>query len=179
MKLRIISGDLGGRPFHSPHGHVTHPMSEKIRGALFNILGDVEGLTLLDAFAGSGAVAFEALSRGCSAATLIDDDKGAIRTIKENAEVLGVEDRVSVIQANIKGWTANNYRKQFDIVVCDPPYDAVLESLIQKIARHVAPNGSLVVSWPSHEPIPKIDDMEAVRHKTYGNATLAFYKKPA
>lgn len=177
MKLRIISGELGGRPFNSPHGNVTHPMSEKIRGALFNILGDIDGLTLLDAFAGSGAVAFEALSRGAKHALLIDDDKSAMRAIKENIGLLGLDGRTSVKQVNIKGWTSNNYREQFDIVVCDPPYDAVLETLIQKLSRHVAPGGSLVVSWPSSEPIPKFDDLEPLRHKTYGNATLAFYKK--
>lgn len=177
MKLRIITGNLGGRQFNSPSGNVTHPMSEKIRGALFNILGDIEGLTVFDTFAGSGAVAFEAISRGAKHAFLVDLDKTAIRTIKENVEELGIEDKVTVMQSNVKGWSNNNTDKQFDIVVCDPPYDTVLEMVIQKLARHVAPNGSLVVSWPSHEPIPIIENMELLRHKTYGNATLAFYRK--
>ncbi len=176
MKLRIITGTLGGRQFNSPHGNITHPMSEKIRGALFNIMGDIEGLTVFDAFAGSGAVSFEALSRGAKHAFLIDDDKFAMRTIKENIEELGLHDQTTVQQANIKSWTNNNRDKLFDIVVCDPPYDAVLEMLIQKLSRHVAPSGSLVVSWPSKEPIPVIEGMETLRHKTYGNATLVFYK---
>lgn len=177
MRLRVITGELGGRIFNSPPGHVTYPMGEKVRGALFNILGDIEGLTIFDTYAGSGAISFEALSRGAKHAFMMDDDKFAIRTIKENIEALGLEDRTTVTQGNVKGWSNNNAHKHFDIVICDPPYDAVLETVIHKLARHVERGGSLVVSWPSSEPIPTFDDLEPLRHKTYGNATLAFYKK--
>ncbi len=177
MKMRIISGKLGGRQFNAPKSYHTHPMSEKIRGAVFNILGDVAGLSALDAFGGSGAVALEALSRGASAATIIELDKGAIRTIKESVESLGLVEEAAVIQGNIKGWSNNNTDKLFDIVICDPPYDAVLALLIEKLSRHVAPGGSLVLSWPSSEPIPELPDMTVLRHKTYGNATLVFYRK--
>lgn len=177
MKLRIIAGNLGGRQFDSPKGHVTHPMSEKIRGAVFNILGDIEGLSFFDTFGGSGAVSFEALSRGASSALIIDLDKTAMSTIKKNIELLGLQSKVTAIQANIKGWSNNNTDKHFDIVVCDPPYDAVLAGLIQKLSRHVTYGGSLVLSWPSSEPIPELEGLEVLRHKTYGNATLVFYRK--
>jgi 16S rRNA (guanine966-N2)-methyltransferase len=72
--VRIIAGSLKGRTFSEPHGHRTHPMSEKVRGALFNALGDIEGLTFLDAFAGSGALSFEAASRGAKSVIAIDKD---------------------------------------------------------------------------------------------------------
>lgn len=177
MILRIISGTLRGRPFSSPKGNATHPMGEKIRGAMFNVLGDIEGLTLLDAFAGSGAVSFEAISRGARSALLLELDKTAARTIKENIALLGIADKTTVIQANTKGWSNNNTDKQFDIVVCDPPYDTVLESVIQKLSRHVSAGGSLVVSWPTSEPVPKIEGLEMLRQKSYGNANLIFYKR--
>jgi len=152
-------------------------MSEKNRGAIFNMLGDITGLTMLDAFAGSGAVGFEAISRGATSATLIELDKGAFLTIKQNIESLSLDDTDAIaIRGNIKGWSNNNPDKLFDIVVCDPPYDAVLEMLIHKIARHVADGGTLVVSWPVSEPIPVIPGMEQLRHKTYGNATIIVYK---
>ena len=67
--MRIIAGSLGGRVFKAPSGHRTHPMSEKIRGAIFNALGDISDLTVLDAFTGSGALCFEAVSRGVANAT--------------------------------------------------------------------------------------------------------------
>jgi len=173
----MIAGKYGGRTFQSPKTFNTHPMSDKIRGAVFNMLGDIEGLTVLDAFAGSGALGFEAVSRGAEQALLIELDKDAFLTIKRNIELLGLEGCVTAIRANIKGWSNNHPAQTFDIVVCDPPYDAVLELLIHKIARHVRENGVLVVSWPTHEPIPVIPGMEPLRHKTYGNATLVVYRR--
>src|SRR5690606_29584524 len=97
--------------------------------------------------------------------------------IKENIESLGLEDEIIAIQGNIKGWSNNNADHKFDIVICDPPYDAVLEQLIHKISRNVKQDGVLVVSWPTKEPTPEIPGMELLRHKTYGNATLFVYKK--
>jgi 16S rRNA (guanine966-N2)-methyltransferase len=152
-------------------------MSDKIRGALFNMLGDINGLTVLDAFAGSGAIALEAISRGAKSALALELDKTAFRTIKENIDMLGLDEQIQAIQGNVKGWSNNNTHKLFDLVVCDPPYDAVLEQLIHKISRHVVRGGLLVVSWPTKEPTPEIPGMELLRHKTYGNATLYVYKK--
>src|SRR5688500_6254990 len=106
--MRIITGYLGGRNFNSPRGHRTHPMSDKARGALFNALGDIEGLTVLDAFAGSGALSFEAISRGAVSATAIDIDKAAYEAIQANVESLGLEDKVTVLRKNIGGWSRNN-----------------------------------------------------------------------
>ena len=95
--MRIIAGTLKGRIFAAPHTLRTHPMSDKARGALFNVLGDVEGMSVLDAFAGSGALGFEALSRGASHVTSIDKDRMAVKTIKNNAVELSVESRAKVI----------------------------------------------------------------------------------
>lgn len=174
--MRIIAGKLGGRTFQSPKTYNTHPMSDKIRGAVFNMLGDIDGLTVLDAFAGSGAIGIEAISRGAKHATLVELDKDAFMTIKRNVASLSLDEYASVVRANIKGWSNNHLGDTFDIVVCDPPYDAVLELLLHRIARHVNDNGTMVVSWPTHEPIPKIPEMELLRHKTYGRATLCVYK---
>ncbi len=177
MKLRIVSGSLGGRQLDAPSGNTTHPMSERIRGAVFNILGDIEGLTVLDAFAGSGALSFEALSRGASCALMIELDQNAFNIAKENAISLGLENQTEIIRGNIKGWSNINQTRQFDIVFCDPPYDAVLGLLIEKIARHVAEKGVLVLSWPTHVEIPPLPNMQIVQKKAYGNATLVFYSK--
>lgn len=177
--MRIIAGKLGGRTFKSPKTYNTHPMSDKIRGALFNMLGDITGLTVLDAFAGSGALGFEAISRGAASATLIELDKEAFQTIKQNITDLGLDEHVHALRGNVKGWTNNHPEKWYDVVLCDPPYDAVLEQLIHKLARNVRYGGLLVVSWPTKEPTPEIPGMELMRHKTYGNATLYIYSKPS
>src|SRR3954465_12488188 len=97
--MRIIAGQLKGQQFQAPHGHKTHPMSDKVRGALFNVLGDIEGLTFLDAFAGSGALAFEAASRGAKAVTAIDRDSSAHKILEQNAKELGLKS-VKIIKAN-------------------------------------------------------------------------------
>src|SRR5438445_6894886 len=102
--MRIIAGRLGGRQFASPRGHRTHPMSDKMRGALFNALGDLSGLTVLDAFAGSGALAFEAVSRGAQHVVAIDVDKSAQRTIAKNITALGLADRVKLVRASAGAW---------------------------------------------------------------------------
>lgn len=175
--MRIISGKLGGRTFRSPRTYNTHPMGDKIRGAIFNMLGDIRGLTVLDAFAGSGALAFEAISRGAKSALLVELDKDAFLTIKRNIEALGLEYQARAVMRNIKGWSNNNTDKVFDIVFCDPPYDAVLETLIFQLSRHVCATGVLVLSWPISEPIPDVPSFTVLRHKTYGNATLIIYSR--
>ena len=81
MRLRIIAGNLGGRFIDSPDTATTHPMSERMRGALFNILGDITGKVVLDPFAGSGALGLEALSRGAASALFLERDAKAQKTI--------------------------------------------------------------------------------------------------
>src|SRR3954470_23836038 len=101
--MRIIAGQLKGQQFQAPHGHKTHPMSDKMRGALFNVLGDIEGLTFLDAFAGSGALAFEAASRGAKAVTAIEIDNSAHKTIGQNIKALHISTQVKAVKANTGG----------------------------------------------------------------------------
>jgi 16S rRNA (guanine966-N2)-methyltransferase len=175
--MRIIAGKLGGREFKSPRGHRTHPMSDKIRGAIFNILGDVTGLTLLDAFAGSGATSFEAISRGGAHATAIDNDKAACTTMHHNIVQLDIQEAVKVNRANITRWSLKNHEKQFDLIVCDPPYDNVQITVIQNLTRHLKKNALLVLSWPSHLPIPQLSGLATLTARQYGNAQVIFYRK--
>jgi 16S rRNA (guanine966-N2)-methyltransferase len=175
--MRVIAGRLGGRVFESPRGHRTHPMSEKARGAIFNALGDVEGLTFLDAYAGSGAIAIEAISRGAACALAIDVDIDAVKAISANVEALGLGDSMTVLRKNISGWSRNNQAKQFDIVVADPPYDDIRPNVLERLAVHVAPGGLLVLSWPGSEPVRDFADLSQVSHKSFGDIQLVFYRK--
>ncbi|HVX58426.1 MAG TPA: 16S rRNA (guanine(966)-N(2))-methyltransferase RsmD, partial [Candidatus Saccharimonadales bacterium] len=167
--MRIIAGNLKGREFKSPHGHKTHPMSDKIRGALFNVLGDVEGLTFLDAFAGSGALAFEAISRGAASALAIDNDRNAARALAENIQELKLGN-VKAVQASASAWSENNQDAKFDIVLLDPPYDNLQDNLLEKLAdRHVKPGGLAVLSYPgSLEALDLGFEIAAV--KSYGDS---------
>lgn len=180
MKLHIISGILKGRSFDAPSGNRTHPMSEKIRGAIFNILGDIAGLSVLDSYAGSGAISLEAISRGASKVTAIEIDKNAFSVAKKNIAALSNPDSIKLTRANVSSWSDNNNDCVFDIVILDPPYDDVRLSLIKKLLqRHVKDNGTAVLSLPSEMYFQNPVNFEEVQHKTYGNASLIFLKRIA
>jgi 16S rRNA (guanine966-N2)-methyltransferase len=175
--MRIIAGRLGGRNFDSPKTHRTHPMSDKVRGALFNALGPLHGLTVLDAFAGSGACSFEAVSRGAASVLAIDIDVEAVKTIAENVKALGLADAVTVRRKNISGWSRNNQRMQFNIVLADPPYTDIRPDVLERLTVHVASDGLFVLSWPGNEPVREFAGMKVISHKTYGDAQLVFYQR--
>lgn len=141
------------------------------------MLGDIEGLSLLDSFAGSGAIAFEAISRGANNAVAIDSDKNANKTMKENSDHLGISDKIKVIQANAGGWSDNNPEQRFDLVVCDPPFDKLQPTVLNKLKKHVKDEGLFILSYPVSADVPVFESMKCIEHKKYGDAQLIFYKK--
>jgi 16S rRNA (guanine966-N2)-methyltransferase len=177
--MRVIAGRLGGRTFNSPQSHRTHPMSDKIRGALFNTLGDLSGLTVLDAFAGSGALSFEAISRGAQSVLAIESDRAAQRTIAENIKTLDVGEDVKLISTSANGWLQTNGNQQFDVVLLDPPYDDVQAPLLQRLATTVNEDGILVLSWPGDQLAPSFENLELIKERAYGDAHLIFYRRTA
>lgn len=175
--MRIIAGSLGGRKFASPHGQRTHPMSDKIRGALFNALGELDDLNVLDAFSGTGALSFEAVSRGASHCLAIENDRLAQRIISENIDQLGLSARVKLIKATAQGWLETNPSAVFDIVLLDPPYDNLQRITVATLAARANEDGTVVLSWPGDEELPELDGFTCVLHKTYGDAQLGFYQR--
>jgi 16S rRNA (guanine966-N2)-methyltransferase len=175
--VRIIAGRLGGRQFDAPKGFKTHPMSDKARGALFNMLGDLTGLDVLDAFAGSGALSFEAISRGAKHATAIESDRGAQKVIADNINKLGLPKSVKLIQASAGAWLQTNAAAQFDIVLCDPPYNDLQLNLIKRLAERVIPGGLAVLSWPSGETAPDLAGLTQLERRQHGDLTLVFYRR--
>jgi 16S rRNA (guanine966-N2)-methyltransferase len=176
--MRVIAGRLGGRNFDSPKTHRTHPMSDKVRGALFNALGELSGLSVLDAFAGSGACSLEAVSRGANSVLAIDIDPEAVKTIAANVRNLGVDETITVRRKNISGWSRNNQALQFDIVLADPPYNDIRPDVLERLCVHVAPGGLFVLSWPGSEAVREFGGLDVVSHKSYGDAQLVFYRRP-
>ena len=176
--MRIITGRFGGRTIESPKGHRTHPMSDKIRGALFNALGDLTGLTVLDAFAGSGAVSIEAISRGARSSVAIDIDKSANTTLVNNITTLGLTDQIQIVRANARSWSVKNRQRQYDLVLLDPPYNDVQIELVERLARHCTVGGLVVMSLPPNTRIilPP-ENYERISEKSYGDATLTFFRR--
>jgi 16S rRNA (guanine966-N2)-methyltransferase len=173
--MRIIAGKFKSRIIKSPRGHRTHPMSERIRGALFNSIGDIEGLSFLDAFAGSGAVGIEALSRGAKGVHAVEINADSFEVLKENRNKVTGEEELQVHRANIKTWLKNQDIR-FDVVVADPPYDNVSMNALDVVANYVEIGGLFIISLPPAEHM-NLDNFTKIDEKRYGNAKLVFYRR--
>lgn len=173
--MRIIAGEFKSRILKDPKSKRTHPMSEKIRGAMFNSLGDISGKTFLDAFAGTGSVAVEALSRGAVGVHAVEINPDSFDILKANRDAVTDSSRLRVHRSNVKSWVNNN-AEFFDIIMADPPYDAVSMNTLEAVSEFVQVGGLLIVSLPIAEHFRKAD-LKLLEEKRYGNAKLAFYKK--
>ena len=120
--MRVIAGTHGGRELIAPKGRTTRPTSDRVREALFSILGDLDGLSVLDLFAGSGALGIEALSRGAAQATLVDSGRPAVAAIRRNLGTLRLDAEVVPQPAARFLGAALRDGRQYDLVFLDPPY---------------------------------------------------------
>jgi 16S rRNA (guanine966-N2)-methyltransferase len=152
-------------------------MSDKVRGGLFGALGDIKGLTVLDTFAGSGALSIEAISRGAKSAQAIEVDITAYKIIVDNIKSLGLEDRIKVTRAFVVAWSTRNQAQLFDLIFADPPYDDIPYRDLDKLPRHLKDDGTFVLSWPGKMEPLKLTGLSQVHIKSYGDAQLVFYKK--
>ena len=177
MNVRIIAGKYGGRIIDGSSSDKTHPMSERIRNAMFNKIGDeLEGAKVLDAFAGSGSLGLEALSRGAASAVFVDRDRIAQKIIEKNIFTLKVEGQSQLIQANVSSWM-NTTTETFDIIFADPPYHDVQLSTVTKLFGLLKPNGLMVLSYPGRGEMPTETGVVVVDNRSYGTAALAYYRK--
>ena len=147
--MRVIAGTYGGRRLQAPPGDATRPTSDRVREALFSILGDrVGGARVLDLYAGSGALGLEALSRGADTVTFVDDAAPAIRAVRANLEQLGAA--ADVVRADALRWLrgAPSAGRQYDLVFLDPPYrrSGELGAPLSAALAPVLAEGALVVA---------------------------------
>jgi 16S rRNA (guanine966-N2)-methyltransferase len=176
--MRIISGLYAGRNLKSPPGTLTHPMSEKMRGAIFNTLGDIAGLDVLDAFAGTGAIGFEALSRGARLVAAIEQDRAARTIILLNLTALiPIGAPYTLEPVSILQWLARSGSLQFDIIIADPPYDDLQPETVARLPERLKQGGILVLSWPDGGLLPEMPGMTQIKQKTYGDSQLIYYRK--
>lgn len=182
VNIRIIAGTFGGRKIEAPYmdNHRTHPMGERIRNALFNSIGsEIEGARVLDAFAGTGAVGLEALSRGARQATFVERDKTAQKILAKNIETLGVNNRTIVIRATVANWlkTARS-SEMYDVIFADPPYHDLQLSTVSQLFGLLKPNGLMVLSHSGRGEGPNLENgIVVVDNRSYGNAYLTFFRR--
>lgn len=126
--MRIVAGTARGRRIEAPEGRTTRPTLDRVRQAIFNALDArelVRGAVVLDLFGGSGALAFEALSRGATSATIVEQDRSAIEFVHRNTAALGFASQVKVVRSDVTRWLDGDGAKalQPTLVLADPPYE--------------------------------------------------------
>ncbi len=173
--MRIIAGTHRGARIAAPKGLDTRPTGDRVREAAFNLIGPVDDASVLDLFAGSGAMGLEALSRGAARVSFVEADRVACRTISQNLEKLGLTGaRVTCADAI---WTLRQETSTYDLVLVDPPYErwAELEpKLAEHLPRVLAPDGLLVVETGSRvEPSLPLPIRTSRR---YGSARLTLFE---
>ncbi len=178
MNVRITSGKLRGRVISAPSGRLTHPMSSRVRGSLFNIIDkELQGAEILDVFAGTGALGFEALSRGAKHVTFIERDRVASKILGENITTLGVGEFTTLITTGVRAWVNKNINKSYDIIFADPPYNNLQLSTVSLLTSLLKPNGLMVLSYPGRGELPTVQGVVVVDNRSYGTAALTFYRK--
>lgn len=178
MNVRIISGEFGGRKIEAPDGRTTHPMGDRPRMALFNIIQhELPGARVLDAFAGTGSLGLESLSRGAESAVFVEKDRIAQRILAENITLLEVEDKAKLVRTTVSNWLETTDSEGFDIIFADPPYHDVQLSTVTRLFGLLKPGALMVLSTPGRcEDLSK-PGVVVVDNRSYGNAFLTFFRR--
>ena len=174
MGLRITGGFLSGRRIEWSEIAGTHPMGERQRLAIFNMLGDMRGARVLDLYAGSGALGIEALSRGAERCVFVERSRKCAVQIEAALEKLGLSEKAEVVVKTV-GSVLETVDDKFDFVFCDPPYDRVEVDVMKMIPKVMARNGTLVVSHPEGVEI-EFGDLKTVKHRKYAGANISIFE---
>ena len=175
--MRVVAGRFGGHTLVAPRGRATRPTSDRVREALFSILaGSIEGARVLDLFAGSGALAIEALSRGASEAVLVDSSPAAVAAIHRNLEAVGADAEVRRQDALTYLERARKDPRLYDLVFLDPPYRhaSALGKQLSAALEPVLASGARVVT-ESDRRAPLGLDLELVDERRYGNTLIRIH----
>jgi 16S rRNA (guanine966-N2)-methyltransferase len=176
--MRIVGGKWGGRTLVAPKGDSVRPTSDKVREALFKILGDVEDAEVLDACAGTGAFALEALSRGARRALAIEQDPRALAVIDKNREALGASGLEVWRRALVPALAALGGQR-FHVIFCDPPWRSVPalgRALLDAGGALLVPGGHLILEHAARtEPLAPGPHLSLRETRRYGDTALSFY----
>ena len=179
--MKILSGNLRGHPIAQPKTRATRPMVEKARAALFDVTGPVASLTVLDVYAGSGAIGFEAASRGAALVESIESNERVARTIQANITALGLADvyvpHVMTLQTWLSAPSQNPPAPRYDLIVADPPHRLLNAGLLERLVPFLNPGGVLVLGLNGKVEPPPLPPAKLISTKNYGDVALAFYQR--
>jgi 16S rRNA (guanine966-N2)-methyltransferase len=178
--MRVIAGRLGGRRFQAPRGSATRPTSDRVREALFSMLEDVEGASVLDLFAGTGALGIEALSRGAQAAVFVERDASVVRALRANLDALGITPATAQVRRadGLQALRSARARKEtYDLVFIDPPYGQARDwgpKLSAALPQVLGPDARVVVESDRRSPLELALAFE--RSRRYGDTSITIHR---
>ncbi len=177
--MRVISGSAKGRPLKGPRGARTRPTSDRVREALFDIVApSVQGARVLDLYAGTGALAIEALSRGAESAELVEADKGAQAVIADNLTRTGVQAKARLWRMRVEK-ALPLIGGPYDLIVADPPYaDPQITAVLSQLGPLTAPDGLVAIEHASRVALPdEAPGLALWKRRRHGDTTLSIYRK--
>ena len=184
--MRVIGGSARGRKLTAFRGDNIRPTTDRVREALFSILisrlGSLDGLTVLDLFAGSGALGIEALSRGAASTCFVDRARQSIATIRRNLELCHLIDRAELLQMDSQAVLSGVLRgRTFDLIFLDPPYGKqAIAGLLEPIGygQLLHKDGLIVVESGGQEEIPATTaDLQCLDQRRYASTLLSFFNR--
>lgn len=174
--IRIGSGELAGRIIEQPKTFKTRPLTSKVRASIFNRLGDIEGLIVLDAYAGSGAFGIEALSLGAQHAVFIEKSAPVARVIASNVDKLDLTNQSGIITKPVAAAINDLEPHSFDIILADPPYAELNISDLNLLVKYLLNLGVFIVSHSSRQSSPQLERAALIDARTYGDTTISYYR---
>ena len=181
--MRVIAGKLRGRPLRAPRGLNTRPTADRAREAIFQILGNLSELVVVDLYAGTGAMGIEALSRGGAArAIFVESDAGALRALRQNLDHLGIADQATVLETTVERAGPRLAKlAPFDLVIADAPWRIAQQAaeVVARLSRGLVTNhGRVLLGHPTASPVELAEGagLALVDRRKWGGTGMSFYK---
>ena len=172
-KLRVSGGEARGRRLKAPKN--IRPTQGMVKQAIFNMVGPrIEGATVLDLFAGSGALGIEALSRGADSVTFVDQQPRGLAILRQNLDALGFKERARLVRSDVVRWleTSPDAVRSADFVFLDPPYeDLVLDRALRVLDREIA-GATVLAEHSRRQELPVLERLKLVRQRRYGDTMV-------
>ncbi|HET7338483.1 MAG TPA: 16S rRNA (guanine(966)-N(2))-methyltransferase RsmD [Candidatus Dormibacteraeota bacterium] len=172
-KLRITGGEARGRRLKAPKN--IRPTQGIVKQAIFNMVGpDVDGATVLDLFAGSGAIGIEALSRGANAVWFVDQQPRGLAILRQNLDALGFKQKAHVVRGDVVRWleASPDVIRSADFVILDPPYeDVVLDRALKVLDQHVT-EATVLAEHSRRQQLPELERLKVNRQRRYGDTIV-------
>lgn len=174
--MRVIAGEARGVPLRAPRDRATRPITDRVKETLFAILGErVPDATMVDLYAGSGAIGIEALSRGAASVDFVERDRGAIDVLRGNLDRTRLAGGARVHAAEVERFLASGEGGPWDLAVLDPPYELrAMVAPLRALVPRLASGASVVIKHFWRTELPLVDGLTVVRQRRFGETMLSF-----